>query len=478
MVSSSEYHAALHDSIYQAQQHLLGLQDPDGFWVGELVVDATLCADYITFMHWAQEVDPDLQAKCVGHILESQLPCGGWNIYAGGPAELNATVKSYFALKLAGFSAADPRLERARAVVLTRGGLERANTYARLYFALLGQFSWEAVPTIPCEFLLAPSWLPVHMHAVSSWTRAMIVPLAIINHFRPTRQLPPEMGIAELYVDPTAPPKFEAKGLHGFFLVIDRFLKTCERRGWKPFRQLGLRRAEAWMLERIGDGCSGLAAIFPAMLNSLIALRALGYPADHPVYRKAEADLRELFVEDERGFRIQPCFSPVWDTAITALALARSGMSAADESLDRATRWLAEREVRIPGDWTARNPGPEPSGWCFEFNNPYYPDTDDTAMVLIALKTCGYNDEDTGLYDRALRWLLSFQCRDGGWAAFDKDITNPLLENVPFADHNAILDPSCCDLTARTLEVLAEFNYAPADPVVRRAVRFLRRHQE
>jgi squalene-hopene/tetraprenyl-beta-curcumene cyclase len=477
MVNAHKFHADLQSSIARARKNLLNQQTPQGYWVGELVVDATLCADYVTFMHWAQGVDPELEAKCVRHILETQLPDGGWNIYREGPSELNATVKAYFALKLAGFSAQDPVLLRARAKALELGGVEKTNTYARLYFALLGEVSWDAVPTIPCEFLLLPPWMPVHMHAVSSWTRAMIVPLAIINHFRPTRHLPPERGIQELYRHPGALPTFEAKGLRKLFLAIDRLLKTLERKQWLPLRQEALRRAEEWMVERIGDGCGGLAAIFPAMLNAMIALRTLGYPANHPLYQKAEADFRELFVEDERGFRIQPCFSPVWDTAITTLALARSGLNVAEEPVDRAVRWLVRQEVRIPGDWTVRNPGPEPSGWCFEFNNPFCPDTDDTAMVLLALKAAGF-EEDPALYDRALRWLLSFQCKDGGWAAFDKDITNPLLENVPFADHNAILDPSCCDLTARTLEVLAEFNYTAAHPAVRKAIRFLRQHQE
>ncbi|MBV9490458.1 MAG: squalene--hopene cyclase [Verrucomicrobia bacterium] len=467
----------LQTAIAQARDHLLSLQAREGYWVGELVVDATLCADYVTFLHWAQAVDLELEAKCVRHILDAQLPDGGWNIYAEGPSELNATVKAYFALKLAGLGAEDPRMARARAKALELGGVEKTNTYARLYFALLGQVSWDAVPAIPCEFLLLPRWLPVHLHAVSAWTRAMIVPLAIINHFRPTRELPPERGIQELYCQPGTLPTFEANGLRCLFLGIDRLLKVVERNQWLPFRQMALRRAEEWMLERIGDGCSGLAAIFPAMLNAMIALRTLGYPADHPTYQKAEADFRELFVEDERGFRIQPCFSPVWDTAIATLALARSGLPLTAEPLERATRWLVRQEVRIAGDWTVRNPGPEPSGWCFEFNNPFYPDTDDTAMVLIALKAAGYED-DPALYERALNWLLSFQCKDGGWAAFDKDVTNPLLENVPFADHNAILDPSCCDLTARTLEAMAAFGYTTAHPVVRKALRFLRQHQE
>jgi squalene-hopene/tetraprenyl-beta-curcumene cyclase len=468
----------LQSAIGRAQQHLLELQAPKGYWIGELVVDSTLCSDFVAFMHWADEVDPDLEAKCISHILDSQLPDGGWNIYPEGPSELNATVKAYFALKLAGYSAEDPRLVRARQRTLALGGIEKTNTYARLYLALLGQVPWDAVPTIPVEFLIVPRWSPIHFYAVSSWTRSMVVPLAIINHYKSTKTLPPEKGIQELYVQPNERPRLQASGLKKLFLLLDWVFKQCENRGLMPFRRYALQEAERWMIERIGDGNDGLAAIFPAMLNSIIALRCLGYATHHPLYRKAEADFRALFVDDENGFRIQPCFSPVWDTAITSLVLVRSGFSIREEPLRRAADWLADQEIRIAGDWAVRNPKPEPSGWCFEFNNPYNPDTDDTTMVLLALRTAGYVPRDPLLYDRGLRWLLSFQCRDGGWAAFDKDITNPLLEAVPFADHNAILDPTCANITARVLEVLASFDFPTTHTVVSRAIRYLRRRQE
>ena len=478
MVDFSDLLPALQSAIGRAQQHLLELQAPKGYWIGELVVDSTLCSDFVAFMHWADEVEPDLEAKCISHILDSQLPDGGWNIYPEGPSELNATVKAYFALKLAGYSAEDPRLVRARQRTLALGGIEKTNTYARLYLALLGQVPWDAVPTIPVEFLIVPRWSPIHFYAVSSWTRSMVVPLAIINHYKSTKTLPPEKGIQELYVQPNERPRLQASGLKKLFLLLDWVFKQCENRGLMPFRRYALQEAERWMIERIGDGNDGLAAIFPAMLNSIIALRCLGYATDHPLYRKAEADFRALFVDDENGFRIQPCFSPVWDTAITSLVLVRSGFSIREEPLRRAADWLADQEIRIAGDWAVRNPKPEPSGWCFEFNNPYNPDTDDTTMVLLALRTAGYVPRDPLLYDRGLRWLLSFQCRDGGWAAFDKDITNPLLEAVPFADHNAILDPTCANITARVLEVLASFDFPTTHTVVSRAIRYLRRRQE
>jgi squalene-hopene/tetraprenyl-beta-curcumene cyclase len=477
MLEPPAFQAPLQNAISRAQENLRQLQSDKGYWVGELVVDVTLCADYVLFMHWLGEVEAELERKCIEHILARQLPDGGWNIYPEGPSEINATVKAYCALKLAGHPADEELMVRARTRARALGGIERTNTYARLYLALIGQVSWDAVPTIPVEFTLLPRWLPVHLYAVSSWTRSMVVPLAIINHFKPTRAISDKRGIRELYLEPNKVPKLRAIGLKRFFILIDQLLKFCEKLGESPFRRLSLAKAENWLIERIGDGCSGLAAIFPAMMNSLMALRCLGYGKDHPLYLKADADFRELFVEDEKGFRIQPCFSPVWDTAITMLSLVRSGIGLEDTAIRRAADWLVSQEVRIAGDWVVRNPNPEPSGWAFEFNNPFNPDTDDTAMVLLALRTAGYSG-DPSLFQRSLRWLLSFQCKDGGWAAFDKDVTNRLLEHVPFADHNAILDPSCSNITARVLEVLSTFGYSVDHPLVAQAANFLRESQE
>lgn len=476
----------LKEAIGRARAHLLHLQNPDGHWAGELIVDSTLCSDYILYMHWAEAVDPVLQAKCVDHIRRRQLPDGGWNIYDGGPKEINATVKAYFALKLAGDPPAAPHMCRAREAAVRLGGIPRMNTYAKLYLALLGQFPWEKLPTIPAEMLLLPDWFPFSLYRISSWSRAMIVPLAILNHLRPTRHLPPDLQIRELF-DPRSrhlTPRFRSPWIswRNFFLLADRLLKIWDRFGCKPCRDRALREAIRWMTERMGSGSHGLAAIFPAMLNSIIALKALGYDASHPVLAKALCDFEGLFVDDPADFRIQPCLSPVWDTAINLIALAESGPRENIEPRSRAVQWLIEREVRIRGDWAVSNPHPVASGWSFEFRNDYYPDTDDTMMVLMALRFAPReaveDDELEPVFRRALAWLLSFQCRDGGWAAFDKDVTQRWLESVPFADHNAILDPACSDLTGRMLELLGYVGFDRGHPAVQRALEHLRRTQE
>ncbi|MGC3988794.1 MAG: squalene--hopene cyclase [Chthoniobacteraceae bacterium] len=480
--STGAFGTRLAQSIKLAQQNLLRLQHPDGHWCGELIVDCTLCADYVLYMHWVGRVDEVLQEKCVPHIRRRQLADGGWNIYDGGPSEINASVKAYFALKLAGHSPNAPHMKEARATILRLGGIPRTNTYAKLYLALIGQFPWQYLPTIPVEMMLFPRWFPFNLNEISSWSRAMLVPLAIINHFKPTRALPPEKNLHELYPagtersDLSMPRDRGFFSLRNFFLDANHLARILDAPWLGLLRDTALKMAEQWMLERIGKGSDGLAAIFPAMLNSIIALSALGYPDDHPLLKKAEADFEGLFVDDPEDFRIQPCLSPVWDTAINLIALGESGFEATDPVMKKAGEWLISKEVKIRGDWKVKNPHPEASGWAFEFNNDYYPDTDDTAMVMMALRLLPSVDQPQ--FQRALGWLLSFQCKDGGWAAFDNDVTRHWLEDMPFADHNAILDPTCSDLTGRTLELLGYIGYDRNCKRVKHALEHLQRTQE
>jgi squalene-hopene/tetraprenyl-beta-curcumene cyclase len=479
--SYSANDAEISQAISRAQENLLRQQKPDGHWCGELLVDSTLCSDYVLFMHWCGEVDAQLQRRCVQHILKRQLLDGGWNIYHGGPSEINASVKAYFALKLAGCSADTPFMHEARANIMRLGGIPQMNTFSKLYLALLGQFPWKYLPTIPAEMVLLPSWAPFHIYKMSSWSRAMLMPLAIINHFKPTRVLPGEKQLHELYPigteqgDLRLPRSERFWTWRNFFLRVEDVLKFLHPLGIRPLRRRALEKAERWMVERIGEGSDGLAAVYPALLNCLIALRALGYSKTNPVYAKAERDFAGLFVDDPEDFRIQPCLSPIWDTAINIISLVESGVSPEHLALQKAADWLINKEVRIRGDWAENNSHPEASGWAFEYNNIYYPDTDDTAMVLMALRLVRPNDQQSfnELFRRALGWQLSFQCDDGGWGAFDKNVTTPWLEDMPFADHNAILDPTCSDLTARTLELFGYIGFDAKAQCVRDAIKYL-----
>jgi squalene-hopene/tetraprenyl-beta-curcumene cyclase len=477
----------LETAIKRSQSFLFSQQKPEGYWVGELMVDATLAADMIAYHHWNLKVDPVWQRKAVHHIFSMQLLDGGWNIYYGGPAEVNATIKCYLALKLAGVPVTDPRMLRAREVALNLGGVPRMNTFSKLYLALLGLFPWDYVPTIPCEVILIGKWFYVNFNEMSSWSRSMLVPLAIINHFKPTRT--PKINLNELYPegihqrDLALAPDPERITWRNFFLWLDRLHKFAEwfaEHNIHPFRKRALKKAEQWMLERF-EGTDGLAAIFPAMLNSLIALKALGYPDDHPQVLRAERKLKELEHETKDSVRIEPCFSPVWDTAIVAICLHESGVSSDDPVLKRATEWLMTKEIRFRGDWQYKNPAKvEPSGWVFEFENKWNPDVDDTAMVLLALRKVPTDNPQKRdeCFQRGLNWMLAFQCRDGGWAAFDKDCTKGVLEKVPFADHNAMLDPECADITARILELLGYEGYSVQHPQVQKALRYIQERQE
>jgi len=486
---ASGVESELETAIRRSQLFLLGEQKPEGYWIGELMVDATLVADTLAYHHWNGKIDLGWQRKAVNHIFSKQLADGGWNIYYGGPAEVNATIKCYLALKLAGVSVTDRRMLRARELALSLGGVPRMNTFSKLYLALLGLFPWEYVPTIPCEVILIGKWFYVNFNEMSSWSRSMLVPLAIINHYRPTRPLKNDINLNELYPEgmherDLAPvPDPERLTWRNFFLWLDRLHKFAEwfaENNIHPFRKRALKKAEQWMLERF-EGSDGLAAIFPAMLNSLIALKALGYPDDHPQVLRAERELKKLEHETDHSVWIEPCFSPVWDTAIVNICLHESGLPSDHPALKRATEWLMAKEIRFRGDWQYKNPARvEPSGWVFEFENKWNPDVDDAAMVLLALRKIATDDPQKRdeCFQRGLKWMLTFQCKDGGWASFDKDCTKGVLEKVPFADHNAMLDPECADITARILELLGYEGWSVEHPQVQKALRFIREHQE
>ncbi len=474
-------------AIHRSQQYLLREQKPEGYWIGELMVDSTLVSDMVAYHHWDNSVDPEWQRRAVNHIFSMQLPDGGWNIYYGGPAEVNATIKAYLALKLAGVSVKDPRMLRAREMAKNLGGVPRMNTFSKLYLALIGLFPWKYLPTIPCEVMMIGKWFHVNFWEMSNWSRAMLVPLAIINHFKPTRKL--NISLDELYPegfherDLALPRDPEWFTWRNFFLSLDglhKFAELWAQAGIHPFRRRALKKCEEWMVERF-EGSDGLAAIFPAMLNAVIALKALGYPEDHPELVRAVHELKKLEHHTADSMRIEPCFSPVWDTAIVAIAMSESGVPADHPQMKKSAEWLMGKEIRFRGDWHHKNPvDVEPSGWVFEFENKWNPDVDDTAMVLLALRQIPTDDvkKRDECFKRGMDWMMAFQCKDGGWAAFDKDCTKGILEKVPFADHNAMLDPECADITARILELLGYENYSVDHPQIKRGIEFVKKNQE
>src|SRR5215468_6612284 len=473
----------LEKSIERGADHLLSLQAEQGYWQGELEADTTLESDYIYFLHVLGKADPVPIQKLANYVRQRQLPDGGWSIYPGGPSELNATCKAYFALKLAGDSPDAPNLVQARETVHRLGGLEHSNSYVRFYLALAGAVGWELVPSIPPELMLIPTWLPFNIYEMSSWTRGIVIPMAILSTLRPGWRLPEWAHVDELFKDPnhkTAAFDWSAQLLSwkNLFLAIDRGLKLYEKSPWKPFRQRADRKAKSWVLDHI-ERTEGLAAIYPAMMNSIFALMALGHGPDDPLTWREIKEFSRFEIEEEETIRLQPCVSPVWDSCIAMVALEEAGVAPDHPALVKAADWILSKQILGPGDWQVKNQDAEPGGWAFEFRNDYYPDVDDTAFVLMALQRVKFPDEKRmeGALRRGIQWMLSMQNRDGGWAAFDRDNDKQILCNIPFADHNAMIDPSTADVTARVLECLGRFGWPAEHPVVRRAVGFLEKDQ-
>ena len=470
---------------------LVDLQARDGHWCAELTADTTLESDYVLFQLWLYPPsqgrwDPPTRPlidKAVRSILDRQLEDGGFNIYAEGPSEVSASVKAYVALKLAGVDADDPRMARLRSRILDLGGIQAANSYVKINLGLFNLYPRRYCPSIPPELVLLPFQL---LYQMSAWTRAIVVSLSIVHAANPRRTVPAGFQLDELWLPGVSPALHRDPSLfswHNTFLVADGFLKWWERSGPAAIRRQAVKRAAEWMIERLrrsdgqsGGDSDGLGAIYPAMMYSVMALDALGYAADHPLRVEALRQFNSLMVDDGERFFFQPCFSPVWDTAIGAYAVAQSDPGNRAASL--AADWLLEREVRRRGDWSLKRPGTEPSGWAFEYANEFYPDIDDTAMVLLALAQFGGSAGAQACRKRALDWMLAMQSRDGGWAAFDADNNWQFLSKVPFADHNAMLDPTCADITGRALEALAAHGMDGHHPAVRRGVQWLVRNQE
>jgi len=473
-------------AVDATRKYLLSQQHEDGYWCGELEADTTLESDYILLHALLGTGDPKRTAKAARYILQHQNEDGGWGIYHGAPSSVSASVKAYFGLKLAGYSAEHPALARARKKILEMGGVTQVNTFTKIYLCFFGQYSYETVPAVPPEMVLFPSWFWFNIYEISSWSRAILVPLSIAYAKKPFKKIPPEMGVQELFLH-----GFNKKDMRlhwdqrqivswrNFFLVLNHMTHWFERVHVRPLRSIALKVAERWMLARM-EKSDGLGAIYPALMNSIIALRCLGYSVDDPQFIRAMDEFEALGIEEEDSFRMQPCKSPVWDTAYALFALGESGVPASDPRMVKAADWLLQKQVTHRGDWCVKNGGAQPGGWYFEFNNEFYPDVDDSAMVMLGLSHVDRPDDryQHESVERALHWVLSMQCRNGGWASFDKDNDRMVFQYIPFADHNAMLDPATVDITGRVLECLASYGYDREHAAVRRALEFLKKEQE
>ncbi len=481
-------------------------QAADGHWRGPLEGDTILESEYILLLAWAGRLDCPHVPGAVRRILREQTTEGGWAIYPGGPVDVSASVKAYLALKICGHRPDSEPMLRARAAIAAAGGPWAVNSFTRIALATLGQMSYDDCPAVPPEMVLLPPWFPVNLDRVSAWSRTMIVPLSLIWAFKPVTRLPSGGGIEELFSDTPGRTALGRVGGHDgwarFFRGVDRLLKGCDALGIRPLRSRAVAACRRWMLERF-DGSDGLGAIFPPIIWSIVALRAMGCADDSPEVAECWKQLEGLIEREEDGTtRIEPCRSPVWDTALSlrALAVERLARRAADgarpetdqgmRALDASVDWLLGKEIRTPGDWVRRAAPVAPSGWCFEYANRFYPDVDDTAMVVIALATWREAADATtprarrrvvavnAAIDRARAWLEAMQNSDGGWGAFDRDNNCELLCKVPFADHNAMIDPSSPDLAGRVLEAFGRIGVRLGHPAVDRAVAYLRRSQE
>jgi squalene-hopene/tetraprenyl-beta-curcumene cyclase len=476
----------------KARDYLFTQQHEDGYWCGELEADTTLESDYIAIHTLLGTGNPSRMQRAVPEIIRHQNADGGWPIYTGGPSNISASVKAYFALKLMGYKLEHPVLERARTRILEMGGATECNTFTKIYLCFLGQYDWEAVPAVPPEIVLFPNWFWFNLYEISSWSRAILVPLSIAYAKKPFKKIPAEMGLDELFVGGRHGKHLHLKwatkkiSWRNFFLVLNRVVHFCERFHIRPLRYLALKKGERWMLERF-EKSDGLGAIYPGILNSIVALRCLGYSTDDPQVIRALSEFEKLGIDEpgiadhsEPTFRMQPCMSPVWDTALALFALGESGVSKNDPRMLKAADWILSKEVRTTGDWAVKVPNVDPGGWYFEFNNEFYPDVDDSAMVLLGLDKVENPREryQHEVSQRAIDWIFAMQCKSGGWASFDKDNTRMVFQNIPFADHNAMLDPPTVDITGRVLEMLAAYGVAGDDKRVKKAIKFILSAQE
>jgi squalene-hopene/tetraprenyl-beta-curcumene cyclase len=467
--------------IEAARRGLQGRQQADGHWVFELEADATIPSEYVLLEHFLGEIDQALEDKIAVYLRRVQAGHGGWSLYPGGDLDVSASVKAYYALKLIGEDAQAPHMRRAREAILARGGAARCNVFTRIALALFGQVPWRAVPVMPVEIMLLPRWFPFHLDKVSYWSRTVIAPLLVLMAKKPKARNPRGVGIEELFTTPPerergyiANPTGSAWGT--LFLGVDRVLRLAEPLMPRRPRERAIRAAIDFITPRL-NGEDGLGGIYPAMANVVMAFDTLGYGRDHPDFAIARQAVQKLVTDKGDHAYVQPCLSPIWDTALACHALMEAGDPGRDSPASRGLDWIAERQVLdVVGDWAKARPGLRPGGWGFEYQNAFYPDVDDTAAIVCALHRADPERYDEAI-ERATEWVLGMQSENGGWGSFDADNTHHYLNNIPFADHGALLDPPTADLTGRCVSMLAQIGYPRDHPAMARALEYLRREQ-
>ena len=481
-------HQGLRDAVAEAvarsQDYFMRTQAPEGYWWGELESNSTMEAEYLLLTHFLGIGDGDTWRKLSNHLFKTQREDGTWGQYYGSPGDLSTTVECYFALKLAGASPDDPRMTRAREFILSRGGIPRTRVFTKIWLALFGQWSWKAVPALPPEMVLLPPWVPMNLYDFSSWARGTMLPLSIVLSRRPVCPVPSAAAIPELVPNGASGHADRVgigglTGMAGVFTLADRLFRWYNSLPWHPLRETAIRKAVKWIVDHQEDDGSW-GGIQPPWVYSLIALKVLGYGVDHPAMRKGVEGFKGFVIEENDSMRVQACVSPVWDTCLAMIALEDSGLAPDSPVLRRAGEWLMRAQVSDGGDWQVKAKNTPPGGWAFEFANRTYPDIDDTAEVLIALRPVRL--EDAGRQEEAIRrgaeWMLGVQSKNGGWAAFDKDNTRRAVAEMPFADFGEMIDPPSADVTAHVVESLARIGYPTDAYPLHRAVEYLLSEQE